>query len=78
MSAILEVLSTGGLVLLALALVLWGRHWNRRPPSIEWPMDLYFHERRRWVKPLNDERRRRTCRGKRRRSRRERRAATAA
>ena len=59
MTAIQEVLSTGGLVLLALAIVLWGRHRNRRPPStIEWPMDMYLAERRRWVKTLNDDRRR--------------------
>ncbi len=59
MTAILEVLSTVGLVLLALALVLWGRHKNRRPPStIAWPMDVYFDERRRRVETLNVKRHR--------------------
>ena len=63
MTAIQEVVNTGGLVLLALALVLWGRHRNRRPPStIEWPIDVYLEERRRWVKTLNDERRRQSGR----------------
>ncbi len=79
MTVILEVLSTGGLVLLALALVLWGRHRNRQPPStIEWPMDVYLEERRRWVKTLNDERHRLRRRKDREPSRREWRAETAA
>ncbi len=52
MTGIQFALILGGLPLLTLAvLISFGRCLNSRVPStVEWPVDVYVRERRRWVR----------------------------
>ena len=56
MTAIQFAVILGGLPLLILTvLVSFGHFLNSRVPStVEWPVDVYVRERRRWIHMLND------------------------
>ena len=56
MTAIQLAFVLSGLPLLTLTVfILFGRFSSSRVPStVEWPMDVYVQERRRWVQALND------------------------